>query len=554
MSEYDAFSTPTRRPAPAENWDAFSRPSGPTAGQLEAQRAAQREADRKLYAADKDMSGLEKFAVGAGASADKAWRGITGLFGADTSEGDEDAKLYAKHRPEGWQTTAGEIAGDVGAYAPLALVAPVGLGAGAVARQVALGAAGGAALTPGDLKERAEGAGWGAGGAAAGHALARTLGRVAAPIGDKAADVVALERAGVRPTLGQSMAAKPGFEGAIGKGIRGLEDIGADIPVGGLTLRARRADAMDQWRTATRKAALPPGVAKGEAKSLDSLRSAWRKAYSETLEPHQLPYEAVTYKPDMQALSRGVGATAEQKKLAEEMLDGLRMKYMANPKGVQPTAEAAHAITSDLKAQARKFASGSDAAGQNMGELLGNMADDFGRTWKGALPPKTRADIESLDAAYAGFVPVREAGIKVAPGKSGATPENYNPNDLLRAIRKAEPSATKPGYLRGDRPQQALATAGEKALAEGGGNSPLVKALVKFGSLPGAHAAGVLPTAALTAAGLTVGSKVVQNYLNARTFPAAQQAARELARRLARPGAAAGAGIAADKLNTQEEN
>jgi len=58
------------------------------------------------------MTTGEKFLVGAGAATDKAIRGIKGLFGADDTQGAEDAALYQKYHPGG-AATMGEIGADI---------------------------------------------------------------------------------------------------------------------------------------------------------------------------------------------------------------------------------------------------------------------------------------------------------------------------------------------------------------------------------------------------------------------------------------------------------
>src|SRR6187455_3370387 len=330
---------PKAAAAPAGDgpWQAYDRRAKPRPdpAALEAQREAQRAADRELYSPSKDMGGWEKALVGAGSSVDKAIRGVTGLFGGDTSESDDDAKLYAKHRPKGWQTTAGEIAGDIGVQAPLALIP------GGALAQIGIQGAGAAAMTPGDWEDRAKAGAAGAGGAAAGQVLTKTLGRLAKPVGDKPADILALEARGVKPTFGQTMAAK---DHALGRSIGRLEEGAQSVPFGGGPLRRTREATVDQWRQGVRNAALPPGAPKG-AKTVDEVIEATSKAYDDVLTKHRMPYASVQYQPDMRKLSTGQAISKEGRDMVEETFQQLRLSHMQNPTpGVQATAVGAQQV------------------------------------------------------------------------------------------------------------------------------------------------------------------------------------------------------------------
>src|SRR4249920_251252 len=104
-------------------------------------------------------SGLSQFGGGIAHAGKEAYRGLKGLVGGDTAELEKEAREYAA-KPKGWQAGAGELVGNVGMLAPLALV-PGGIGL-----QAALAAGTSAAITPGGAGERLTAGALGAGGAA----------------------------------------------------------------------------------------------------------------------------------------------------------------------------------------------------------------------------------------------------------------------------------------------------------------------------------------------------------------------------------------------------
>ena len=501
--------------------------------ELEAKASGKPQAAPEAIDPSEGMTGGEKLLVGVGSSMDKAYRGIKGLFGGDTSQGDADAALYQKHRPKGWETTAGEIIGDVASYAPAALI-PGGLPA-----QLAAGAATSAALTPGDMETRAKAAGWGGAGAAGGHVLAKTLGRIAKPIGDKTADVLALEARGVEPTFGQSMAAKGG---GIGRSVGRVEEGAMSVPLASGPLREARKRAMGQWQRATRAEALPPGAQAGAAESVDTAREAFTRAYTGTLDSVPLPYQSVQYRPDMRALSQGMPITKGQRKMVEKTFNDIRLKHNQNPApGVQATAAGAHGAESELKALARRYGSSQDPAQQELGRLFGNVADEYGQVWRNALPPATRNEIAAIDRAYPGFAATREAAKKVGTAASGGDPSAYTPSVLLRAGRQVDRTPNKTRYLAGEAPLQDLAGQGQRVLGDTMPDSGTTERALGAGAVLGGLFLDPMSTIGGGSALAAYGTRPVQNYLTGRAAPAEQEAILRWFREMAPYMAAGGA-------------
>lgn len=480
------------------------------------------------------MTGGQKLLVGVGSSMDKAYRGIKGLFGGDTSQGDADAAVYQKYRPKGWETTAGEVIGDVASYAPAALIP------GGLPMQIAAGAASSAALTPGSAEERLQAAGMGGAGAVGGHVLAKTLGRLAKPIGDKAADTVALEAHGVEPTFGQGMAAKGT---ATGRAIGRAEEGAMSVPIASGPLRRTREQAMDQWRQATRDAALPPGAA--PVGSVDEVRQAFTRSYDALLDPLPMPYSSVTYQPDIRRLTRGQALSNEQRQMVADVFHQTRLEHMQNPVGIQPTAAAAQHVESELKTRAAKFMASQDPSQQELGHAFNKLAKDFGNTWRGALPQNTRSEIAAIDRAYPGFKAIQQAAKTVGATASDAVPSNYTPAVLTRAARTTDRSPGKGRYIRGEAAQQELARLGQGLQGRVPDSGTTERALLGGGALGGLWLDPV-STIGAGAALAGYGTRPVQNYLMGRAAPAEQEAILRWMREMAPYMAAGGASQTAD--------
>jgi hypothetical protein len=493
--------------------------------------AADAAADAEKYRPDAGMSGTEKFLVGAGSTLDKAYRGVTSLFGKDNAEGADDAALYQKHRPEGWQTTAGEITGDIAAQAPLALVP-----GGALAQ---IGAAGlyGAATTPGDWKERATSGAVNAAGAAGGQLLTRAVGRLAKPVGTKADDILALEAKGVEPTFGQSMAAGKEY---FGKAVGRAEEAAQSAPIAGGPLRRTRERAMDQWRQMTRDAALPPGAAKG-VKTVDEVIDQTGKAYDAVLTKHQLPYASVTYQPDMRKLTAGLALDKEARAMVDDTFQQLRLSHMQNPTpGAQVSAVGAQQVESELKKKAFSFMNSQDPGQQEIGKAFKKLAEEYGSTWRNALPRDDLAAITRLDKGYGKRLALQKAALRTGAKASEGVPEHYGPVGLINAAKATDRIPGKRAYLKGVAPLQEEARLGMNLVPKVSDSGTTERAAT-LAFLAGLGEIGNLGT--LGAASL-YGTRPVQQWMTGRAMPKTQEAILRALRGAAPYGGAAGAGAA----------
>lgn len=429
----------------------------------------------------------------------------------------------------------GNVVGDIAlASGPLKLArkASEGLGlTGATARGADLAANAGysAAVEPND---RARAAAWGATGALVGDLGARTLARVAKPTTPGPQAQALLDKK-VPLTFGQVMNEKGGVGRAIGR----TEEAMSGVPIAGAPLRARRAEAMEGWQQATRTDALPPGRHRaGDAASVGNLIDAWDRAYTTTLRRVQMPRSVLAWDPPVVVAGAAQRApvTRAQAEAAEEFVQHVMMKHVKTGSGgATVPASIGHAIESEIKAKAGSYMKSMDPAQRELGRLYQEVASDWARAWRGALPDaRSRNAVARLDRQYGNFIPVREAAAKVGAAVSDADPSGYTPAVLLRAIRGKENTSTKRGYIQGNRPQQELATAGQRVVGNKVADSGTMERTLAGGGLlsaggaagaAGAGSVGVLPALAgmaVAGGGLGLyGTRPVQRYMTGQLGP-----------------------------------
>lgn len=434
----------------------------------------------------------------------------------------------------GLPAQVGNVAGDIAIQAPLAMV-PGGLGV-----QMAVGAGANALLTPGDETERAKAGAMGAAGALGGHLLSRALGRVANPIGDKAADTLALEARGVEPTFGQSMAMKGGIGERLGRAEEALQS----VPVASGPLVRSRERAMEQWRAGSRANALPPGASGAIPETVDEVRQAVGRAYDRVLDPLPLPYQSVQYQPNMRRLSQGLAVTPAQRQMASDLFEETRLAHMSNPTpGAQVTAAGAQQTESVLKTKAAGFLASQDPTQREQGELLMRLAREYGNTWRGSLPRNTRNEIAAIDRGYPQLLSIETAARRVGTAASDANPNQYTPAVLHRAARSVDRSPGKRQFILGQAPQQEWARLGQNLTNKLPESGTTPRALMAMAAAGGG--AVIEPSTLLSLAALYgYGSRPVQQYLTGRAAPQAQRAIMEWLRSAAPLAAQTGAAVA----------
>lgn len=493
-------------------------------------------AEQTKYSASEGMSAGEKFLVGAGAATDRTIRGLTGVaksiagvvapgnvWSDSPDAGAEDAALYKRNHPGGWATT-GEIAGDIamsavpvagaaGRLSRLPLATKVLGRAAPLAADVVANAGYAAATNP---EDRGTSAAFGAGGAVAGRVLTRAMARLARPAGELSAEAKTLVDAGIKPTFGQVM----------GGGVKKAEDAATNIPVIGGLITKRRQEAQTAFQQATREAALPPGASREAVQSVDQLGKAFNDAYEGVLQSTPFPKEAAAFDhlATVTRLADEHAVTAGQVAQAERIVNNA---FKANTGGSELTAAPAHRIESILKSKAANYKSSSDASQRDLGNLLHDVANDWGQTWRGALPDEARQAVGAIDSQYSKFVPVRRA----ARSGSAATIDEITPTQMLGAIRQGDRNPNKSNFIAGALPQQKFATAAQNVIGSKVSEPGVIPQAVVATALGGGAALGLSPQVlggALLALGYS--TKTVQAYLTGQLAPSAQRAVDEALR------------------------
>lgn len=473
----------------------------------------------------------EKFMVGAKSTFDRTALGIKGLLPQVVQDAGDaiDRALgsggltpeTAVKKPDGGWGTAGAIGADIALGA-----APVARLAGALPRAMkvfgraaplaadVVANAGYAAAT--NPEDRGTSAAFGAGGAVAGRVLTRAMARLARPAGELGAEAKTLVDAGIKPTFGQVM----------GGGVKRAEDAATNIPVIGGLITKRRQEAQTAFQQATRAAALPPGATREAVQSVDQLGKAFNEAYEGVLQSTPFPKEAAAFDhlATVTRLADEHAVTAGQVAQAERIVNNA---FKANTGGSELTAAPAHRIESILKSKAAHYKSSSDASQRDLGNLLHDVANDWGHTWRGALPDEARQAVGAIDSQYSKFVPVRRA----ARSGSAATIDEITPTQMLSAIRQGDRNPNKSNFIAGALPQQKLATAAQSVIGSKVSEPGVLPQAVVGSAMGGGALVGLSPQVlggALLALGYS--TKTVQAYLTGQLASSAQRAVDEALR------------------------
>jgi hypothetical protein len=473
------------------------------------------------------MPWYEKALVGAGAATARAGEGVLGLLDkaglidnekrAELEQMKSDRELYQKYHPGGW-ATAGEVGADIAMSA-----LPVAKGGKLLTKT--LGGLGRAAPLVGDIaanmgyaaltapENRGEAALWGGGGAAAGRAIPAVAGRVFRPT-TPGPEAQRLIEAGVQPTFGQVLAEKGG---AIPRAFARAEESATSVPIFGAPLRRARERAMGQFQQATREAALPPGAEKAAAGSIDQLSEAFGNAYDDVVRGAKFQPGANPFNFNADDLTEALYGAAQGRALTNTHVEKARSAVQTIFEAAETTRTpaAAHKVERQLKNLAFKYKGSPDPEMREYGELLHDVASAWKESWRRALPPDKASLLAYIDAQFSKFVPVRRAG---ATGNL-VEPEAYTPKVLLRSVRAGDKTPNKSNFLRGDLPQQELATAADKVLGNKVPDSGTSERLLTGAGVGGAGMliAGLPGTIKSGAALALYGTPWVQRYLTGQT-------------------------------------
>lgn len=370
--------------------------------------------------------------------------------------------------------TAGMLAGGAAAGS-LGLTGALGRAA-PMAGDIAFGAASGAGE---NNDNRLLGAGVGAGASLAGRGLVaggtRMFGRSLR--GVQNADVRALADQGVPLTVGQTLSGS----GALGAGVKGVEDRLTGIPLLGDVVRERRLEGIRGFnRTAFDQGLAPIGATTngvtGEA-GIDLARGARSRAYSGTLDPVRLS-------PDSQFAQDIATAEAGAGRLPADM--SARAQYAIERAG--ENVDQGMLTGSGFQQSLRRFRRTTNENaplpnGHDLGEVMG-QAENAYTGLVGRQAPEVLPALNAANAANRNVEVLRDAVNRGRNGTRVGEPGLFAPSQLNDA---AAANARRFGNSQGttDQPFFNLTRAGQNVLPS---------------SVPDSGTAGRLATLALPAA------------------------------------------------------
>lgn len=387
---------------------------------------------------------LTRNIAGAGSAVVNAWEGLKGLAGQTDERQVAAQNIIADEAP------IGNIAGNVAMLAPT-----MAIPGAATARGASLvGGATGAALTPGDLAERAKAAAFGAGGGAVGAGLSRLGARYGAQAPANEAQTELLRREGVALTPGQQA----------GGVVKALEDKATSVPfLGDVIQQARRRGVEDFNRAAIERATLPgmsvEGVGQG---AIQDLRQGLGQAYDELL-------PKLNFKPDEQFVSdlqrlremadllpKKAGMHGKEINQFEQILDRQLIKRMT-PQG-NMSGETLKTAESEIGRLAAGYKADPSFDNRQLGDALSELQNVIRQNLT-RTNPQYADELSAINNAYANFKRVQRAGAAI-----GSQEGVFTPAQLRNAVKAMDKSKDKRAFSEGTARLQDLADAGQTVL------------------------------------------------------------------------------------------
>ena len=430
--------------------------------------------DAAKYDPRNGMSGGEAFLVGMGSAADKAVRGIKGLFGSEDKQGAEDAALYQKYHPGG-MATAGEIAGDVmmtaapagglaGLGGKVASMLPratlAGRTGGALANaatQIGGNAGMAAAMAPEDRGAAALG---GAAGAGLGMGAQRLAGGLVKPLMTPEAE--AMMAKGMHLTPGQAM----------GPAASEFEQKLTSLPLTGASIAGGRGRALNESFKNTALDVvgdLPANVKHSVADAVpgNATMTAIRRGIGSEYERGLSSVDHIPFSPDR--LVQHAQAIVDDptrmlndagKKEVMDFVQGLIARGPQRPEGVtnftlKVPGQVAKDMESTIGQNANEMLSSSVTSERKMGKALQDIHQSFRDELTGALsktpasaypgglrefvgaPVKAGQDVRKADAAWRAFQPLDRASASMGAQAAEGVPQ---PRMLLNALKAGDKS------------------------------------------------------------------------------------------------------------------
>lgn len=455
--------------------------------------------------------------IGAGSAVTSAWEGLKGLVGQS------DPSQVAATRAMAQEAPVGRIAGEVAMLAPT-LAIP---GASTVRGASVIGALSGAALTPGDLKERAIAAGLGAAGGAAGAYLSK--GAAAKSSFEPSDAVKAMQSEGVSLTPGEN----------IGGIVRRLEDRLTSTPfVGDIIEKSRIRGIEDFNKAALRRAEIPGVTAGGEIghEGLANIRTGLGQAYDDVLSRSSANALEPKFVQDLANLRNMVSGLPKQEADQFDRIIAREIDQRLAPNGVI-SGDNLKAAQGALGKEAQNFASSTDAYQRQLGQAL-KQADAEFRSLIQRSNPQNAAELEAVNKAYANFKRIQNAS-----SRTGAAEGVFTPSQLHQAVRAMDKTKDKRAFSEGTALLQDLSTQGKDVLLSKVPDSGTAGRLM--GSLSNPWALAGLPISTMASLPMSVlysrsGQNAVNYLVNKGIRPTAEAIRQTIAQNPALSGIAAG--------------
>lgn len=467
--------------------------------------------------------------AGAGSAAVQAWEGLKGLAGSTDPRQVEEQRIIAESAP------IGNIAGNVALLAPTMAIP----GAATIPGASIVGGVTGAALTPGDIAERAKAAGIGALGGAAGAGISRAIGTRTPPRVDP--NIEALRSEGVQLTPGQG----------VGGLLKALEDKATSVPIVGDIINAARRRGVEDFNRAAIARASVPGKTVDDIgrEGVQDLRQNLKQAYDDLLPKLNFKVDA-QFVDDLsnlrqmaELLPKKSGMHGKEINQFEEILNKQLIKRMT-PQG-NMSGETLKAAESEIGRLAKGYKADPSFDNRQLGDALSELQNIIRQNLTRNNPDQSAA-LKNINAAYANFKRIQRAASGV-----GAEDGIFTPAQLKNAAKAMDRSKDKRAFSEGTAVLQDLAEAGQAVLPskvpDSGTAGRLMGNLFSLSGLAStaAGAAGALP--ALVAYSPT-GSRAIQAAVNQGILPLSYL----LRRGVANPATTGLAGVAgAQSYNTR---
>lgn len=376
--------------------------------------------------------------IGAGSALSSAWEGIKGLAGNSDKSQVEATKVIGEEAP------AGRIAGEVAMLAPT-LAIP---GAATVRGAALIGGVSGAALTPGDARERLRAAVIGAAGGAGGAALSKVA---AARKAYEPSDAV-------KTMLDEGVSLTPGVN--IGGIAKRFEDKLTSAPFIGDVIENARIRGVEDFNRAALKRAEIPGVSAGGEignEGLANLRDGLRQSYDSVLSRSSANALEPQFVQDLANLRSMVSGLPKQEADQFDKIIAREIDQRLAPNGMI-SGDNLKAAQGALGDEARSFSVSTDAYQRKLGDAL-KQADAEFRALIQRSSPQNAAELDAINKAYANFKRVQSAGSKV-----GANEGVFTPAQLHQAVRVADKTKDKRAFSEGTALMQDLSASGKETL------------------------------------------------------------------------------------------